>query len=152
MIRQFRPEDSHPCRDLIHECIRSDRLLSSDVRDALLGAETAETIRERSTLYYLVVDERDGEITAVGGVDMNEVRLLFVAPAHQGQGIGHALLDHLEDMVPPALFREVFVYAAPASEPFYRRCGYRSRGPHPFEAHSVVIETIFMVKPLDPPL
>jgi len=148
MIRQFRSEDADACLSLIQESIRRDRQLSFEVREALLRAETPETIHERSTLYYVVVDERGGQIAAVGGVDMNEIRLLFVGVEHRREGIGRALLEHLEEMVPPALFREIFVYAAPAAEAFYRAQGYLPRGAQPFEAHGVVLDTIFMVKPL----
>jgi GNAT superfamily N-acetyltransferase len=148
MIRQFRPDDADACLSLILESIRQDRRLSFEVRDALLRAETPDTMRERSTLYYVVVDEREGEIAAVGGVDMNEIRLLFVGAARRREGIGSGVLEHLEEMVPPALFREIFVYAAPGAEAFYQSQGYVARGAQPFEAHGVVLESTFMVKPL----
>ena len=148
MIRQFRSEDAPACLALIQDAILSDPSLSARTRDALLEGETLETVSERARLFYVAVYESEGEIAGLAGLDMNEVRLLFVAPGRQGQGIGTALLAHLEEMVPPALFREIFVYSAPAAAGFYRRAGYADRGRQPFEVQEQVLETVFMVKTL----
>jgi len=148
LIRQFHSEDAPACLALIQDAILSDPSLSATARDALLEGETLETVIERSRLFYVAVYEIDGEIAGLAGLDMNEVRLLFVAPRRQREGIGGALLAHLEEMVPPALFREIFVYAAPAAAGFYRRAGYVDRGRQPFEVQEQVLETVFMVKTL----
>jgi GNAT superfamily N-acetyltransferase len=40
--------------------------------------------------------ERDGALAGVVGIVAGEVRVLYVDPAHQGQGVGSALLEHAE--------------------------------------------------------
>ena len=148
VIRQFQPDDAEACLAVIRECIRRDPCLPASSREALLEGETVETIRERGSLYYIVVYETGREIAGIAGVEMNEIRLLFVAPGRQRNGIGGKLLAYLERMVPPALFRDVFAYAAPAAVAFYRRHGYVGRGQQLFEVQGQLLETVFMVKPL----
>jgi GNAT superfamily N-acetyltransferase len=150
MIRQFRPEDAAGCIDVVRACIRFDRCLAPDLRDLLLEAETAASLCERAARHYLAVDESGDRITGVGGVELNEIRILYVDPGRQGAGIGSALLGHLEELVPSALFRDVFVYAIPSAEGFYRARGYAARGVHAFQAGGAVIKTVFMVKDLRP--
>ena len=148
VIRQFEPRDAAACCELIQDCIRRDRLLHPELRRALLAAESPDTMRRRAASFYLAVYETDGAALGIGGVEMNEIRLLFVSPDRQGEGIGRSLLQHLEAMVPPALFQDVFVYSTPGAAPFYRKQGYEARGPHTFDVAGEPLETVFMVKPV----
>ncbi len=149
MIRQFRSEDAEACSALIRACIEYDMEMSSHLREALLAAESPESMRERGKLFYIAVCEHEGTVAGLGGLDMNEIRLLYVSPAYQRRGFGRAILEHLEAMIPPALFREVFVYAAESSAGFYRARGYASHGEHYFEVGARRLPTIFMTKPLE---
>lgn len=150
VIRQFEAGDAASCCGLIQDCIRQDRLLGPELRRALLESESPETMRRRAASFYLAVYESDGETLGIGGVEMNEIRLLFVSPEHQREGIGRSLLKHLEAMVPAALFNDIFVYSTPAAEPFYRKHGYAERGSHSFDVAGEPLETVFMVKPTLP--
>jgi hypothetical protein len=58
------------------------------------------------------------------------------------------LLGHLEALVPPALFADIFVYSAPGAAGFYQAHGFRSRGKHAFNVGDYVVPTIFMTKKL----
>lgn len=147
MIRQFRPEDAQCCSDLIQACLRNDEDLQPLVRERLLLSESVEAMRRRATLFYLAVCESANRIVGVAGLDMNEVRLLYIIPEHQGRGYGSALLSHLEAMVPPALFADIFVYSVISAEGFYRARGYRAKGLCSFDLNGVYLETIFMTKP-----
>lgn len=148
MIRQFRTEDAEACCGLIRTCIHFDMEMSPALRQELLRAESSQSMRERGGLFYIAVWEIDGMIAGLGGLDMNEIRLLYVSPAQQRRGIGRAILEHLEAMVPPALFKEVFVYAAASAAGFYRSRGYAPRGEHHFDLGGQILPTIFMTKPL----
>ena len=85
MIRQFRPGDAQACFDLIRACIMQDIHTPTGTLEKLLHAESAESISGRARLYYLVVYELEDDIAGVAGLDMNEIRLLFVAPDRQGK-------------------------------------------------------------------
>ncbi len=148
MIRQFRAGDQTRCVDLIRACIESDHASNPELRSALLEAESPETMQSRASVYYLAVDEREKEIRALGGVQLNEIRLLLVAPRHRGRGLGSALLRHVESMAPAVFFQDIFVYAAPSAEGFYRAHGYLPGGKHSFVLADTPIPALFMSKRL----
>jgi GNAT superfamily N-acetyltransferase len=146
MIRQFRAEDAEACCELVRACIRYDLELPETERLALLQAESPQNMRERGNLFYLAVYELESTVVGLGGLDMNEVRMLFVSPAYQRRGIGKEILEFLEGMVPPALFREVFVYSALSAASFYRARGYSEQGEHYFDWYGQRLTTVFMTK------
>ena len=148
MIRQFRPEDAPSCNRLIQACIENDGSLSPTLRGKLLQVESPEVMQQRAGLFYVAVYESAEGVIGLGGLDLNELRLLHVAPEQQRRGIGTALLAHLEGMVPPVLFADIFVYASPSAENFYRSNGYRTGGECSIAWGSESIRTIFMTKPV----
>lgn len=147
-IRQFQTEDAKACSDLVRACIKLDPLMPSGAREELVRAESPEVMCERARLFYVAVCILAGAVAGVGGIDMNEIRLLFVAPEHQHKGIGGSLLRHLEAMAPPALFADIFVYSSPGAVGFYRVHGYESGGGHVFAVGDKTVPTIFMTKKL----
>jgi N-acetylglutamate synthase-like GNAT family acetyltransferase len=148
MIRQFRTADAEACCELICNCIRHDAEIPADLREALLKAESPRSMEERARLFYIAVWEIGGEVAGVGGLDMNEIRLLYVSPAHQRRGIGRAILEHLEALVPPALFKDVFVYAVVSASSFYEARGFLPRGQHGLDIGGQLLPTVFMSKPI----
>ncbi len=146
--RLFRPEDASACSGIVCANIEADPSLPPDLRKSLRAHVTPCRIAERASLYYIAVCENSLGIVGVGGLDLNEIRLLAVGPEHQGRGFGRLLLEHLESMVPPALFGEIFVYSAPVAEGFYLACGYVSGGEHIMEIDGFPIPTTFMKKSL----
>lgn len=147
MIRSFQSQDAQACSDLIRACIEQDAQLPSETTKLLLREETPALMRERARLFYLAVYDLENLVVGCGGLELNEIRLLYVAPDHHGEGIGRALLAHLESMVPPALFSDIFVYSTLRAEGFYLQLGYRSKGRHLFSLKGKPLPTMFMVKP-----
>ena len=148
LIRQFQSEDAGSCCDLVCACLRIDPLVPPAAVERLVRAESPAAMRERAKLFYLAVCVVEGCIAGVAGVDMNEIRLLYVGPEFRSRGVGGALLVHAESMVPPALFRDVFVYSAAAAVDFYRAHGYNPGGAHLFDVGGAAMPTIFMTKRL----
>jgi GNAT superfamily N-acetyltransferase len=146
MMRPFRPDDAGPCNALIRSCIERDAGLSPCLRRRLLTEETPELMLRRSGRYYLAVYESDDGVAGLGGLDLNELSLLYVAPEVQGRGIGSAVLTHLESLVPPALFADVFVYASPSAVGFYTLRGYQGQGEYFFDLGGEKLATVFMNK------
>ncbi len=144
MIRPFQPDDAQACTAIIRACILEDPGLSPPLREKLLELETPAAILERAQLYYLAVHESDGSVSGLGGLDLNEIRILFVSPGHRHGGIGRALVAHFETMVPPALFKDIFVYSTPGSAGFYRALGFQEQGPAVFFICGIPMETVFM--------
>jgi GNAT superfamily N-acetyltransferase len=154
-IRPFLPEDAEPCSLIVRACLRQDSAISTDLKEELMLAETTGLMCERAKLFYMAVFLRDDRPVGIGGLDMNEIRMLFVDPECQRHDIGSSLLRHLEALVPPPLFSDVFVYSAPGAVNFYCRHGYQSGGEHEFVVGRCKMRTIFMTKKLvgagDPP-
>src|SRR5262249_34556456 len=128
MIRQFQPGDSNGCAAVVQASVVHDGTISRSLRQRLLSNESGESMLERARLYYLAVFEINGSIAGFAGLDMNEIRILVVDPQYRGRNVGRDLLEHLETMVPAALFQDIFVYSSRAAVGFYRNCGYKSRG------------------------
>ncbi len=147
-IRQFQTCDAVACNRILRACLELDPLLPPAVKEELLRAESPELMCERANLLYLAVYLLGDAVAAVGGIELNEIRLLFVAPEHQRRGIGGSLLKHLETWVPPHLFSDIFVYSAAGSEGFYRSHGYRPGGEQLFLFGACSVPTIFMTKTL----
>ncbi len=149
MIRQYRSEDAATCSTVIRDCLAHDPSMEPHLRSYMLSLESQDAMNERALLYYLAVFESEGTVVGVGGVEMNEIRLLYVSPGSQRAGIGSSLLHYLEDMVPPALFSDVFVYSAVSAAGFYLAHGYRPGGTHNVEVGpALYLPTVFMRKPI----
>jgi GNAT superfamily N-acetyltransferase len=148
LIRQFQPEDADSCCKLVCACLRTDPLMPPAAVERLLLAESPAAMRERANLFYLAVCIVEDRIAGVAGIDMNEIRLLYVDPIFHGRGVGGALLAYVESMVPPALFSDVFVYSAPGAVDFYRAHGYEPGGEHGIDVGGAVMATIFMTRRL----
>jgi GNAT superfamily N-acetyltransferase len=148
IIRQFEPGDAGPSSRLVRDCLALDPSMSDPARERLMRAESPEVMRERAGLFYMAVAVAGNNLAGVAGIDLNEIRILYVHPGRQRQGIGSALLRHLEAMVPAALFSDIFVYSSPDAAGFYRAHGYESHGEHLFLVGEIGVPTIFMRKPL----
>jgi GNAT superfamily N-acetyltransferase len=148
MIRQFRPEDAWVCSAIIASCIQVDRFLNENLRAILLRTEAPERMMERSRLFHVVVSETGSAIYGFGGLELNEIRILYVAPEYHRKRVGSEILRHLESLVPPALFSDIFVYAAPGAVGFYQTHGYRSKGDYYFDIEGESLPTVFMTRPI----
>jgi N-acetylglutamate synthase-like GNAT family acetyltransferase len=144
MIRQFRDTDAIACSKLICDCLQNDKSLSLFLRKKMLEQETPETMRMRAKLFYNAVYESENRILGIAGLDMNEIRLLYVSPESQRRGIGRMLLDHIRPMVPGALFPDIFVYSSLQAADFYKAYGFTEKGPYPFNFCGIHIPTVFL--------
>jgi ribosomal protein S18 acetylase RimI-like enzyme len=104
-------------------------------------------MEERARLFYLAVYESESRITGLVGLDLNEIRLLYVSPEHQRSGIGRALLRHIATMAPRDLFKDLFVYSSIAAVDFYKSQGFIEKGPVSFDMGGEIMRTIFMTCP-----
>jgi N-acetylglutamate synthase-like GNAT family acetyltransferase len=133
---------------LIHDCLAQDHSLSPGLREKLLTSETPQAMEQRSRLFYVAVDESEDGILGVGGLDMNEIRILCVSPEQRRKGIGRGLLEHMQRMVPGILFPDIFVYSSLEGRNFYRACGFKEKGSVNFDIGGEQLRTVFMVLPV----
>ena len=145
MIRLFRPEDASACCSIIRACLEADASYPSALRAKIRAGETAESMKQRAELFYIAVYEEENRILGFAGLDMNEIRLLYVAPDSQHRGIGRSLLEHVKTMVPGAVFPEIFVYSTIGAAGFYGACGFIDKGPFVFDLGGESLPTVFMM-------
>jgi len=144
--RQFRPEDAYACCEIVRSNLQADASISPGLRRTLLLRESPQLMIDRAACFYVAIFEGGCGTEAVGAVELNEIRFLAVAVPRQRQGVGRQLLQHLESMVPPALFRDVFAYASPGAVGFYQACGYQTGGEHILESYGEQVPTVFVSK------
>ena len=148
MIRQFRPEDALPCCSLIHACMKHDPSYSVELLRKVLSSETPQSMNEWAQLFYVAVYQSEAGILGVVGLDMNEIRLLYVSPDSQRRGIGRILFEHVRTMVPSTLFADIFVYSSKQAVGFYKACGFIDKGPFIFDMCGDPLPTVFMTYPI----
>jgi GNAT superfamily N-acetyltransferase len=148
MIRQFRNEDARACSNIVRACMAMDPQISLEACGQISPWASPTALAEFSKLCYVAVYELGDQIVGICGLEMNEIRLLYVSPRHHGRGIGSILLEHLESMVPAAFFSDIFVYSARSAQGFYQAHGFGNRGEFNFQLSGIAVPTIFMVKPI----
>ena len=150
MIRLYRPEDASACCSIIRACLEADASYPAALRAKISTGETAESMKQRAELFYMAVYEEENRILGFAGLDMNEIRLLYVAPDSQHRGIGRSLLEHIKTMVPGAVFPEIFVYSTIGAAGFYGACGFIDKGPFVFDLGGESLPTVFMTLSVRP--
>ena len=148
MIRPFQPEDAFACCRIIHACLDADASYPSALLSKIRAGETAQSMRERAALFYVAVYEEENRLLGFAGLDVNEIRLLYVAPDSRHRGIGRSLFEHIKAMVPSAVFPEIFVYSTIGASGFYGACGFKDKGPFVFDLGGESLPTVFMTLPL----
>jgi ribosomal protein S18 acetylase RimI-like enzyme len=102
--------------------------LSNLYRIAPLGEKRPEDLKRSfgNSMFKCFVSE-DGSLIGAGraladGVDCSYICDVAVHPAHQGRGLGKAIVTKLRDL--SAGHRKIILYANPGKEPFYRKLGF----------------------------
>jgi putative acetyltransferase len=99
----------------------------------------------------LVVADRDGTVAGFGQMDLEtaEVEAVYVHGDHTGEGVGSALLSHLEGRAAGRGHRAVTLLASKNARGFYERAGYRATGRETVEQpDGVEMECVRMCKEL----
>jgi len=98
-----------------------------------------------------IVAEIDGQLAAVAQLDIaaNVLRALFVDAAHQGQGLGAALLAAVETRARAAGCARLRGAMSLNAVPFYTRAGFHpGAGPSRLRSADVSVPVVWMEKSL----
>lgn len=126
-IRPARYNDAEAAFDIRLQAIRHQCISVYTPEQVHAWTQVPLTDRYRASV------ERDYHIAwwdalpvATGLIDFQsgELGALFVLPAFMGQGIGKAMVRHLERLALEAGLAEIHLDATPNATPFYKRCGY----------------------------
>ena len=103
--------------------------LSELYRIAPLGTKSADWLKTAysNSMFRCLAFDGDRVIAAgrvvADGVDCSYLCDIVVHPAHQGAGLGKALIQKLIDL--SRGHRKIILYAVPGREPFYEKFGFR---------------------------
>ncbi len=99
-IRPYTPRDLQAALDVINSAAKSYRtfLPPEDYHEPLMTRE--DFLREADRLQFYLAEDASGEVVGVMGLervqDVVLIRHGYIRPDRQRQGVGEALLDHLE--------------------------------------------------------
>lgn len=107
---------------ILENCRRSYPLEDITVWAGMLSPDSYGDIDNR----YFVVAERDGALVGFGQLDeaKSQVEAIYVSPRCEGQGVGSALLTHLEQRARDSGIAALLIRSTLNAEPFYLRHGY----------------------------
>jgi putative acetyltransferase len=100
--------------------------------------------------FETVVAEIGGCLSGAAQIDPGTglLRALFVDAGYQGQGVGRALLAAIESRARAAQCERLFGAMSLNAVEFYRRAGFRARGPDHIRTSSTWVPVLWMEKPL----
>jgi GNAT superfamily N-acetyltransferase len=145
-IRNFRYSDAEQCCGIINACIQSMDGLNDDARSFLLRKNTSKALAAELLEYYSLVYDDEQVIKALGSLDGNEIKRMYVHPALQGQGIGTLLLHSLEVEASRQNITTLHLQSSPSAVRFYRRQGFTSLNAGSMIIDSAVFKFINMSK------
>lgn len=129
-VRPFEPGDAESVARLIATTMRR-----SNVRDyplarlePLIAYFTPARLRRLATERHCLVALVGGRIIGTAALDGDHLATFFVAPEHQGRGVGTRLLVELERVARDTGLATVHVLASVTGAPFYERRGYGRTG------------------------
>lgn len=155
-IRKFHLADAERCREIIRDCF--DKEICIDEKSPELDKQAREYVRNwfaapgylesKAKTYPIFVYELNGNIIALGALDENEIKKLYVDPDFHEQGIGTEMLSRLEEIAAEDGNKTVVLNAYANSVNFYKHRDYDEIHPEVFERDGVRMPTIKMKKEL----
>jgi GNAT superfamily N-acetyltransferase len=93
----------------------------------------------------------DGAAVGTGMIDLEtgKIDAVFVLPRHMGQGVGRAVVEHLETLAVEAGLSEIHLESTLNAAPFYRAIGFEGEGKSIYRSSlGVSLACVLMVKRL----
>lgn len=148
LVRRFSSSDAQSCCDVINSCVPSMKGLNQAARFYLLTKNVPADFIVDIGASYALVAELHRQIVAVGALDGDMIRRVYVCPDVQGKGVGQAMMEALEDEARRCGVATVRVEVAPSAIEFYEKMGYVSQGVTRSEVGKAVFEYMRMTKQL----
>ncbi len=152
-IRPFHLDDAPALLRLFRDTIR--RVNCRDYAPEQVEAWASDEIDEaawasRFLGRFVVVAEADGQIAGFAELEPNgHLDRVFVSADHQGQGIGHALLDAIEAEARRVGLQQLDADVSLTALPFFERRGFTTRSPQVVTLRGVEFRNVRMIRALD---
>lgn len=127
-FRRFRREDLDDVKTLVDRTIDRcyDPAYSPSAREFFKRYHSRESILDDAERGVTVVAASGGRVVGTGTLVEGSIRRVFVAPEHQGKGLGDQLMRRLEAEAAAQGRGSVELDASTVSLGFYLRRGYRT--------------------------
>jgi GNAT superfamily N-acetyltransferase len=134
-VRQAEPRDAEVAAEVLRRSITElctlDHRGDADTIAKWLANKTPQNFRAwlANDDNFCVVAEGNVGLLGVGLVHRSgEIRLCYVLPGAQGQGVGKAIYLALEQRAMEWCLRKLTLESTVSARPFYERLGYRAAG------------------------
>lgn len=127
-IRPARYSDAEVAFDIRLQAIRNQCITGYTPEQVQAWTQVPLTDRYRASVERQYHIAWRGEVAVATGLidfESGELGALFVLPSFMGQGIGKAMIRHLERLAVEAGLGEIHLDATPNATAFYHRCGYQ---------------------------
>ena len=133
IIRRLKEEDAQAVSDLIITTIRISNVgdYPAESMEELIKTQTPEHVLQRASWTHFYVAEEAARIIGCGAIgsywgkeDESSLFSIFVHPDCQGNGIGRAIVETLEQDEFALRARRIEIPASITGLPFYRKLGY----------------------------
>ena len=132
-IRRFRDTDAQAVSDLVVTTIRISNIKDypAELMEELAKTQTPEHVLQKAGWTHFYVAEENEQIIGCGAIgpywnkeDESSLFTIFVHPAHQGKGIGRAIVQTLERDEYALRAKRIEIPASATGLPFYQKMGY----------------------------
>lgn len=134
-IRRFQETDAPAVSRLIIHTMRVSNVgdySAQEMEELALRQQPSDVLQRASWTHYYVVEEDGGEIIGCGAIgpywgkeDESSLFSIFVLPERQGQGVGRAIVETLEQDEFALRAKRIEIPASITGTPFYLKLGYR---------------------------
>lgn len=126
VIRYFKPRDARAVQAVVYDALINTNTQDYPQRiiDRMRKRFTADFFIEKATEDAVFVAEYQEVIIGTARLDKNLITNMFVASHAQGQGVGRALTQALEEHAQKKGYRFARLYASLSAIGFYERLGY----------------------------
>jgi GNAT superfamily N-acetyltransferase len=128
-IRRFEEADARACCDVINACIPSLGGLNDAARALVMAKNVPDVLQTELGRFFTLVAVTANGVAAVGALDGQEIKRLYVHPRAQRRGLGKILLRELEAEARRTGSRHLEISASPSSISFYAAAGFRASDP-----------------------
>lgn len=128
---QIRPAVSEDAAAISSAIIRALRETNArdyppHVIEAVVANFSTENVARQIEARRAYVAVIDGVVVGTASLDVRVVRSVYVAPSHQGTGVGSRLMDTIEHLAREQSFDALSVPSSTTAQLFYERRGYVS--------------------------
>ena len=146
--RQFNPDDTEACRELILRCIPEMEGVSSGGHEALAARASHSPLGETLAAMHCIIAEDDSELVGMGALNSEAIKRMYVSPERRDEGIGQEIYRRLESEARCRGIHHLQLESSMNAVGFYDRMGFLREHEHSWTLGGATITNVIMSKDL----